>query len=168
MPDDHAGSGPADSAGSGTGLPGFATLAADLERIAAAESERARIAAKGAMVRTIAAGIAAALSSVGIALVAVGVYLDRLAAEGPLVAGLVVGLGLVALALIALVPVWVLAYKRARLRARTEAIVARTVASSDLKVLLSGLVPGRGTSPALLAAVALAAGIVAGATSRRR
>ncbi|MEQ8964817.1 MAG: hypothetical protein RID91_03235 [Azospirillaceae bacterium] len=154
--------------GSVTGLPGGATLLADLERVVSAETERARIAARGAAVRAVALAVATGLGVVGVSLVAVGVYLDRLAEQGPLAAGIVVGGGLVALAVLALVPVWALAYRRARLRARTEAAIARTVASSDLRLLASRLVPSGGRSSILLIGAAVAAGVVAGMSGTKR
>ncbi len=141
------------------------TLIEDVSRLAQAELSRARVTARGAAIRSAGLGVAMVFVLAATGVLAFAGYHALVPAFGvpgaaAIVAAVLAGLG----GVIALSAVFVV-NRAAERRARAEALRAHAMLSGDVAKLVGGMRGLGDTSPMLLAAAALAAGLAVGSAT---
>ncbi|WP_416899435.1 MAG: hypothetical protein ACMVY4_06905 [Minwuia sp.] len=139
----------------------------DLIGVVDAEANRARVAARGAVIRIIGCLLAALLFIGAASVLAVGGYRELAASYDDLTAAAVVAAGFLSLGAIVLAVVLLVANRRARRRAEAQAAIARAALSGDVVRMVSGF-QSLGLPPLMIGAGAVLAGIVAGYSTKQR
>jgi len=142
-------------------IPG--NLMNDLLGVAEAEANRARVTARGAAIRGGAWAVAGVLFLGAAALMAVGVYQELLKTYEPISAAAMIAGALLAVAILLVTVVMLFANRKARMKAKAEAALARAALAGDVATVLAS-VRVLGLSPMVIGVGALAAGVLAGAS----
>ncbi|MCA8934216.1 MAG: hypothetical protein KDA49_17190 [Rhodospirillaceae bacterium] len=137
------------------------TLLADLQRLAEAYVSTLGASAQRGVWKGTFGLLTGIVGAFGGGLIAVGTFLQIEQSEGPLVAGLWVGGGVVAIAAVVAAIAITYAGRRAKRIAETNLVIARSIARADMAQLLATAQAGK-SSTLVLAAAALVAGISAG------
>lgn len=138
-------------------------LLSDFMGVMEAETNRARVIARGTVLRGAAAAFAGVLMLGAAAFLAVSGYQTLLLSMSPFAAGAIVAASLAGLAIIVLLYAFLRANRRARTRAKAEAALARAALAGDVATAFAS-VRVLGISPAVIGIGALAAGVLAGAS----
>jgi hypothetical protein len=137
------------------------TLLKDVMALLEAEVGRVGASARRGVLQGAVGMTACGVTVIGVLLIALGLFLHLSESDGPLVAGLWVGGGLIAGSALVATVAMSLAGRRAKRRAEADAAIARSIARADLAELTAVLKTG---SPGIvvLAGAALLAGIMTG------
>lgn len=136
-------------------------LLRDLQVLLEAEMSRAGASAQRGALKGVAGMAAAGIAVLGLLLIAIGVFLHVAQDQGPLIAGLWVGGGLIVIAALAAMLGMSMAGRRAKRKAEADLAMARSIAKADFQQL-TDFVKGGSSSVLVMAGAALLAGIVAG------